>query len=88
MLPRTLSVMRQFPFSPEHPGIGHMAVHAISFSEPPVFEQTFDDRVDPAQTITLARTLYTATTLLSSKQFGICGCRPGNMTRGSSSLAR
>jgi hypothetical protein len=53
MLPRTLSVMRQFSFSPEHPGIGHMDVHAISFSEPPVFEQTFDDRVDPAQTIAL-----------------------------------
>jgi len=54
MLPRTLAVMRQFPFSPEHPGIGYMAVHAISFSEPPVFGQTFDDHVDPAETIKLA----------------------------------
>src|SRR4051812_34883012 len=54
MLPRTLSVMRQFPFSPEHAGIGYMAVHAISFSEPPVFEQTFDDHADPAETINLA----------------------------------
>jgi len=54
MLPRTLAVMRQFPFSPEHPGIVSMAVHAISFSEPPVFEQTFDDQTDPAQAIALA----------------------------------
>src|SRR5947209_18259180 len=54
MLPRTLSVMREFPFSPGHPGIGYMAVHAISFSESPVFEQTFDDHVDPAETIKLA----------------------------------
>jgi hypothetical protein len=54
MLPRTLAVMRQFPFSPEHPGIGYMAVHAISFAEPPVFEQTFDDHADPAQAIALA----------------------------------
>src|SRR4051812_24870893 len=51
LLPRTLAVMKQFPFSPEHPGIGYTAVHAISFSEPPVFEQTFDDRADPAETI-------------------------------------
>ena len=54
MLPRALAVMRQFPFSPEHPGIGYMAVHAISFSEPPLFEQTFDDHADPAETIKLA----------------------------------
>jgi hypothetical protein len=54
MLPRTLAVMRQFPFSPEHPGIVSMAVHAISFSEPPVFEQVFDDQTDPAQAIALA----------------------------------
>jgi len=54
MLPRALAVMRQFPFSPEHPGIGYMAVHAISFSEPPLFEQTFDDHVEPAETIKLA----------------------------------
>ena len=54
MLPRTLAVMRQFPFSPEHPGIVSMAVHAISFAEPPVFEQTFDDQTDPAQAIALA----------------------------------
>src|SRR5437588_420160 len=54
MLPRTLAVMRQFPFSPEHPGIVSMAVHAISFSEPPVYEQTFDDQTEPTQAIALA----------------------------------
>jgi hypothetical protein len=54
MLLRTLAVMRQFPFSPEHPGIGYIAVHAIAFSEPPLFEQTFDDHADPAQAIATA----------------------------------
>ena len=54
MLPRTLAVIRQFPFSSEHPGIGQMGVYAISFSEPPVFEQTFDDRADPERAIELA----------------------------------
>jgi hypothetical protein len=51
MMPRTLSVLRQFPFSAARPGIGHVAVHGISWNEPPVFEETFDYRATPEQAI-------------------------------------
>ena len=44
MMPRTLSVLKQFPFSANLPGIGYIAVHPISWSEAPLLEQTFDFR--------------------------------------------
>ena len=47
MLPRLLSVMKQFPFSTTLPGIAHVAVHPISWSEPVIFEESFDFRTDP-----------------------------------------
>lgn len=52
---RALSVLRQFPFSHSRPGIGHLGVHGISWNEPPVFEQTFDERASPEEVIELAR---------------------------------
>jgi hypothetical protein len=55
MMPRTLSVLRQFPFSSSRPGIGCLAVHGISWNEPPVFEQTFDYRATPDQAVEFAR---------------------------------
>ncbi|HEU5232249.1 MAG TPA: hypothetical protein VFU50_05275 [Terriglobales bacterium] len=54
MMPRALSVLRQFPFSTGRPGIGYLAVHGISWNEPPVFEQTFDYRATPEQAVELA----------------------------------
>ena len=54
MLPRLLSVMRQFPFSAQHPGIGYVAVHPISWNQPPVYAQTFDFRADPQRAVLLA----------------------------------
>lgn len=54
MLPRLLSVIKQFPFSAEHPGVQYMAVRSISWDQPIIFQQTFDDRVDPARAIELA----------------------------------
>ena len=44
MMPRTLSVLKQFPFSSTLPGIGYVAVQPLSWTEPPLFEQTFDFR--------------------------------------------
>src|SRR5712671_5199723 len=44
MMPRALSVLKQFPFSATLPGIGFVAVHPISWTEPTLFEQTFDFR--------------------------------------------
>jgi hypothetical protein len=54
MLPRLLSVVKQFPFSAQLPGIGYLAVHSISWEEPIVFQQTFDYRADPEAVLAVA----------------------------------
>ena len=54
MMPRALSVLKQFPFSASHPGVGYLAVHGISWNEPPLFEETFDSRATPEQAVALA----------------------------------
>ena len=51
MMPRTLSVLKRFPFSSGLPGIGYVAVHPISWIEAPLFEQTFDFRTSPEAAI-------------------------------------
>jgi len=51
MLPRLLSVIKQFPFSESLPGVGDLAIHPISFNEPEILEEQFDFRVDPEQAI-------------------------------------
>jgi hypothetical protein len=33
MLPHTLAVMRQFPFSTQQPGINYLALHPVSWNE-------------------------------------------------------
>ncbi len=54
MLPRLASVLRQFPFSASKPGIGFVAVHAVAFSEPLIFSQTFDYRADTEDALGIA----------------------------------
>lgn len=54
MLPRLLSVVKQFPFSAQKSGVGYMAVHSIGWDEPIVFQQTFDYRADPERVVALA----------------------------------
>jgi len=54
IMPRTLSVLRQFPFSNARPGIGYIGVHGISWNEPVVFEEIFDDRATPEKAIEIA----------------------------------
>ena len=54
MLPRLLSVLRQFPFSSYRPGIGYLGVHSVSWNEPLLFEQTFDSGAEPEPALTLA----------------------------------
>jgi len=54
MMPRALSVMRQFPFSSVRPGIGYVGVHPLSWEESPIFAQTFDFRADPERVTQLA----------------------------------
>ncbi|HEY2498814.1 MAG TPA: hypothetical protein VGK24_17265 [Candidatus Angelobacter sp.] len=54
MLPRLLSVLKQFPFSSERAGVGYFAIRSISWDQPIIFQQTFDYRVDPESALTLA----------------------------------
>ena len=54
MVPRLLSVLKQFPFSSQKSGIGHLSVYGISWTEPLLFEQTFDYRIDPERALALA----------------------------------
>jgi len=54
MLSRLLSVLKQFPFSAERTGVGYLAIRSISWDQPIIFQQTFDDRLDPARAMELA----------------------------------
>src|SRR4051812_26035681 len=54
MMPRTLAVLRHFPFSTSRPGVGYIGIHGISWNEPVVFEQTFDYRATPEHAIAIA----------------------------------
>ena len=54
MLPRALSVLKQFPYSSQRSGIGYLGVHSISWDQPIVFQQTFDYRADAERVLALA----------------------------------
>ncbi len=49
MLPRTLGVLRQFPFSGVEPGIKYVSVHPVDWTEPTVFEHRFTTPAEPAE---------------------------------------
>jgi hypothetical protein len=57
MLVRALSVMRQFPFSRELPGITYFALHPVSWNEPTIFEQRFRPGASPEEAILIASDL-------------------------------
>jgi hypothetical protein len=54
MLPRLLSVLKQFPFSEEKGGIGGLTVRSIGWDQPIIFQQTFDYRADPERVLAMA----------------------------------
>jgi hypothetical protein len=54
MMPRALSVLRQFPFSAQYPGVSYLAIHPISWSEASVLERRFRPGLDPEQAVTIA----------------------------------
>ncbi|MCI0353560.1 MAG: hypothetical protein L0099_00770 [Acidobacteria bacterium] len=54
MLPRALTLLRQFPFSKTLPGVGYLAVRAVAWSEPLVYSETFDQRADAEHALHLA----------------------------------
>jgi hypothetical protein len=57
MLPRALSVMRQFPFSAERPGIKYVAMHPVSWDEATILEQSFPHGIQPEAAVLIAADL-------------------------------
>jgi len=54
MLPRTVSVMRQFLFSDIREGITYLSVHPVAWSEPTVLERRFDPGISPEEAAEVA----------------------------------
>jgi hypothetical protein len=57
LLPRTLAVMRQFPFSPQQLGVTYVSLHPVSWNEATVLEQRFSPGISPEQAILIAADL-------------------------------
>ncbi len=57
MLPHALSVMRQFPFSAQRPGITCIALHPVSWNEATILEKRFNPGVEPEAAVLIASDL-------------------------------
>jgi hypothetical protein len=57
LLPHALSVMRQFPFSAERPGISYLAVHPVSWNEPTILERRLQPGITPEEAVLIASDL-------------------------------
>jgi hypothetical protein len=57
MLPRAYSVLQQFPFSTQRPGITYLALHPVSWNEPTTVERRFPGGIDPGQATLIAAEL-------------------------------
>jgi hypothetical protein len=57
MMLHTLSVLRQFPFSEQRPGINYLSVHPVSWNEPTVLERRFVPPLSPEAAIHVASDL-------------------------------
>jgi hypothetical protein len=53
MMPRALSVLRQFPFSAQRPGISYLAITPIAWGEATVLERRFHPGLDPEQAVAI-----------------------------------
>ena len=49
MVPRTISVLRQFLYSSVREGVTYLSVHPVAWSEPTVLERRFDPGVSPEE---------------------------------------
>lgn len=54
MAPRTLSVLRQFPYSQSRPGVSYVGIHALGWSEPLVLDHSFKQGADVERAVQLA----------------------------------
>jgi hypothetical protein len=57
MLPQALTVIQQFPFSAQRPGIAYLALHPVSWNEPTILERRFEPAVSPEEAILIASDL-------------------------------
>jgi hypothetical protein len=60
MLPKALSVMRQFPFSPQQPGITAVELHPVSWNEATILERHFKPGITPEAAVLIASDLLHA----------------------------
>jgi hypothetical protein len=54
MFAHALGVMRQFPFSPQLPGVTNIALYPLSWNEATIFEQRFRPGVAPEEAVAVA----------------------------------
>ena len=57
MMAHALSVMRQFPFSAQQPGVSYLALHPVSWNEPTILERRFRPGIDPEEAVQIASDL-------------------------------
>lgn len=57
MMAHMLSVLRQFPFSPQQPGITNVALHPVSWNEATILEKKFRTGITPEEAVLLAADL-------------------------------
>lgn len=53
MVPHALSVLRQFPFSTQRPGITYVSVQPVSWNEASVLERRFSPGIEPENALTI-----------------------------------
>ncbi len=54
MMARSLTVLRQFPFSAVREGITYLSVHPVAWSEPTVLERRFTPGISPEEAVEVA----------------------------------
>jgi hypothetical protein len=57
ILPRAVTVMKQFPFSKQRPGITYLALYPVSWGEATVLEQRFNPGIPPEEAAGMANDL-------------------------------
>jgi hypothetical protein len=57
MLPHVLAVLRQFPFSSQHPGIAYVSVQPVSWNEASILERRFSPGIEAEEALTVVADL-------------------------------
>ncbi len=60
MMPRTLAVLKEFPYSKLRPGISAVAVHPVSWAEPTILERQFNPGIQPLEALEVVSDLLHA----------------------------